>query len=187
MPIVFGSDESFSCFAEFCGSDATYSVGDNTYNNSDTQYTGGNIILAESDALLRSFEVRVSSASSSCTADFYVLSNSSFRASDWTVEYANVGLTIGGSSASTSSGDINLPTIPGVYYALVMGSTCSAADLRMSYGGYSTSMAGAGFGTAVGYSYDGGYNSSYSRGDIVDLGYLSDYYLFDADVVVMGN
>ncbi|MBO84369.1 MAG: hypothetical protein CL927_03345 [Deltaproteobacteria bacterium] len=184
---AFGSDESFGCFAGFCGNDATYSISNGTLNNDSSQYAAGNIILAETEALLRSFEMKLNSTSSTCTADFYVLSNASYRWTDWTVVYANVGLAIGGASTSISSGDIDLPINPGSYYALVAGSTCTSADIRMGYDFYSSSATDAGFGAAVGYVYESGYSSSYSIGDIVDVGYLSDYYLFETDLVVMGN
>ena len=181
----YDDDETFVCNSEYCGTLDTYTVGAYTYTNASSQYATGNIILADTDMLLESFELELSSSSSSCTADFYVMSNSSATGNDWAVVHASLGVPLSTSATAVSSGTINYGLSAGTYYALIAGSTCSVGTLSLGFEYTTSSAIDAGFGDVVGYLYDSGYTATHLEGDSVDFGTYGTFAVISTNVSVL--
>ena len=178
-------DASFTCLGGACGTESTYSIGGSTSVGNYTTYLTGNVVLADTAALIRSFGVKLSTSSSSCTADFYLLTNSSAAESGWTVRYANRGVPISSTASYVDSGSVDLLSSAGTYYALVAGTTCDTTGLVIYYEA-SSAVAAAGFGTVEGYVFENDYSSPFSVWDSVDIDVYGSSFRMDAQVTVLG-
>ena len=181
----YDDDESFICTSGYCGVDTIYTVGANGYNYTDVEYLSGNVILADSDSVIRSFGIELSTTSSSCTVDFYVLSNSSATGSGWTVEFARTGVALSSTTGFVNSGETNVVSSSGSYYALLAGTTCTSRGLEQSYDFLSSGSEDAGFGTVLGYIYENSYSSTYLVGDSVSFNSVYGTFAFYSEVTVL--
>jgi hypothetical protein len=181
----FDDDESFICTGGYCGTDTTFTLGLDSYGYTDVVFLAGNIILADSDAVIRSFGMNLVTSSSSCSADFYVLSNTSASTSGWTVEYANTGVSVSSTADYVDSGTVNVVSSSGTYYVLLSGTTCTSTGLDFSYGFTASSATDAGFGTVLGYAYDNDYTSAYTDGDSVAVDSFNSGFALDTEVTVL--
>jgi len=183
VSFMLGSDETFTCVDGICGTDLSTTAGSTGSTGAFPASAFGNVVLATVDSQLYSFGMSASSVSgSTCTADFYLMSNSSESKSGWTVEWASLGNTISTATSYESGGFTGAELTAGTYYALIFGTTCASYDLNIGYGSGITD-ADAGIGTITGYVFDnGGYTSTHSVGDVVDFGFFSISFAFDVSV-----
>jgi hypothetical protein len=166
--LVFVDDETFDCDEGVCGTQTTYTLGgiDSSYGFS--TFIFGNIVLADSDILIESFSAYISE-SSGCSADFYLMSNSSPTGSGWTVEWASTGTSVASTPSYVDSEFVGVTTTAGTYYALTAGSTCSAGALGFGYTDGLGSTTDSGFGDVVGFVYSNDYTSTRAVGDSQDF------------------
>jgi hypothetical protein len=179
-------DETFLCVDGLCGTESTYTIGGATASEGNTTYYTGNIVLADVEASIRSFDINLvqASSSSSCTADFYLMSNTSLSTAGWSVLYASTGVSVPTTAAYVGSGSIGVITMPGTYYAVVMGTTCSSSGVIVNYeNGLGSSDAG--FGSVSGYMYQNEYENTLTVGDTVEVEYANPYFSIDAQVTII--
>ena len=179
----FGDDETFDCIDGVCGTQTTYTLGALDQDYVDTTYLSGNVILADADMMLDSFEVHLADMGS-CSADFYVLSNSTLDDAGWTVEWASTGNSVPVTADYIPSGSVGLTVSSGTYYALLAGSTCSSGGLDQYYTSSSGAAVDAGFGDVVSYAYQNTYTGSLVEGDSYDMEFLSTVFVIGQECTV---
>ncbi|MCB9741332.1 MAG: putative metal-binding motif-containing protein [Alphaproteobacteria bacterium] len=121
---------SFSCDDEACGEGTEHRLGGTEAGNRFNQILKGNIVLAETQATLDRFSIHYS-PNSSCVVDFYVVVSEELG-EEWTVIWENTDQVFSG-NAFHSSGPIGIAVEEGLYYGLVAGGRCSAADDEVYY------------------------------------------------------
>ena len=177
-------DESFTCVDGICGTEIAYSFGASGSTYTDTNFYIGNVVLADADMEIDSFSATLSTTSSACLADFYVMSNSSATETGWTVLAASTGNAVSSTLATVDSGPLGITTASGTYYALVVGTTCTTTGLDFEYAsGLGTTDAG--FGTLQGYIYENDYLSTFSASDSVDAQFYATSYSYAVDVTLI--
>ncbi|MCP4810503.1 MAG: hypothetical protein GY913_09405 [Proteobacteria bacterium] len=145
-----GDDETFVCNDSGCGDAEEVEIGgtvSSTYNTSLGIF--GDIVLADEDTTLSSFEVYAQAGEASCDLDYHVLSASSGSATSWTVEWSSTGNELSETAGWHDSGTVDLDVTSGTYYALVWAADC---DNNYYYDTAGLSTDG-GFGTVTGYMY----------------------------------
>lgn len=151
---------SFTCDSETCGSSTSYTLGSLTSSISVGTRLYGNMVEADSYALVDSFSTYIS-ATVGCSADMYILSSSTTPSSSstWDVVWSDTGVSVG--AGGWISGDyVSVFVEPGMWYAFAVGQTCSGGDSLYYSSASGTSV---GFGRHAGYVYlsSGGYLSSF--------------------------
>jgi hypothetical protein len=171
----YGDDASFTCDADRCGTSTAYAMGADTYSSSADGYARGFVITANDTRTLDSFTAYLDVLDATCDVDFYVMSNSSFTDTGWTIEWSD---TVAASAGDTSvaSGDIGVAFESGTTYAMVAGWDCEA-----TYHYASGSSTGSGLGTGTWEGFHADYNYSGYSGSGVELNVNTTLtYRFDA-------
>ncbi len=153
MPYAVNGRGSFTCTSSGCGTSTTVTIGAPEATAQLSRYLWGDIVEAHSFATLDAYQVHMVPIHGVCTADMYILSTDTdpftTGTSTWTVEWADTSHTVTGSGWIIGS-DVSVLTIPGRWYAFVVGGgRCGYSDLfSMSYA--APSGADLDFGTHVG-------------------------------------
>ena len=171
----YGDDATFACDADRCGTSTAYRMGADTYASSAAGYARGFVITATDTATLDSFTAAIDILDSTCDVGFYVLSNSSFIDTGWTVEWSDT-VTASLGDSSVASGDIGVPFASGTTYAMVAGWDCEA-----TYHYTSGTSTGSGLGTGTWQGYHADYAYTGYSGSGVELNVNNTLtYRFDA-------
>ncbi|MCB9741288.1 MAG: putative metal-binding motif-containing protein [Alphaproteobacteria bacterium] len=125
-----GDDLSFDCDPEGCGAAVDYALGDSVSSNDYAEILKANIIQATGTATLNEFSIYLN-PDSSCTVDFYVLTDTDVDDS-WDVAWSSLGQTSIGADYY-SSGPIGIAVEEGVYYGLMVGAACTGSGEEALY------------------------------------------------------
>lgn len=172
MPYAVNGRGTFTCTSSGCGTSTTVTIGAPEATAQLARYLWGDIVEAHSLATIDAYQVHMVPIHGICTADMYILSTDTdpftTSASSWTVEWADTSHTVTGSGWISGSG-LSVLTIPGRWYAFVVGGgRCGYSDLfSMSY----TAPSGAdlGFGYHVG-------NAAYTYTSVLSVGGTASLY-----------
>ena len=164
-------DESFECDEDGCGTSSSSTHGSTTsYETATRSFLVGTTFEATTDGTLLSFSPWTNGATS-CSLDFYVLSNSSAAATGWTVEWASTGNTATnttGSNGFEDSPTIGLPVESGTFYTLVWDfPDCTSNGYAIGDGSESTTVTDLGT-TELDCFHISANTTTYSVGDTVD-------------------
>jgi hypothetical protein len=160
-------DGTFDCDADSCGTGSSTNIG--TTSSSGGNYLLGDVVLATTDGTIDSF-APYTYASSSCSMNFYLMSNSSNTGSGWEVLWASTGNTPSNTSSNgyEDSPTVGIPVESGTYYAFAWDvPDCSTSG----YGGgtaSTTAVAGVGTFQSSNCLYISQSTDEYSEGDTVD-------------------
>lgn len=172
MPYAVNGLGSFTCTASGCGTSTTVTIGSPEATAQLSRYMWGDIVEAHSLATIDAYQVHMVPLYGICTADMYILSTDTdpftTSASTWTVEWADTSHTVSGSGWISGNG-VSVLTIPGRWYAFVVGGgRCGYADLfSLSYATPS--------GTDLGFGYHVG-NAAYTYSSVLSVGGTASLY-----------
>ena len=165
---------SFVCNSEFCGNDLDGDdnpdndaedclVGHETINWNASGYFRADSFLADKDSTIESFDAYLQLSGTGCTVDFYLLSNPGTTATDWTVEWSQIGVASSSTAAQwLGSSQIGRALEDGTYYALGYGFRCTSGNV--GYGGTSSSGRSGGIGTFTNNYWSNSYSTPFTVG-----------------------
>ena len=123
-PYRADDDASFSCDDDGCGVEVTGDIADDSGSGTNSLYFLGNTVLADKDATLHSFELYLDPGTSTCTADFHVLSSATGTGT-WALEWSSMDQPIASGAGFYPADDIDIITASGTYYALGADIDCT--------------------------------------------------------------
>ena len=158
-------DESFTCDEDACGSSTTTIIGGTASGSSSNSYLLARVFQADTDGTIDGFSP-YTSQTSSCTTNFYVMSNSTLDGSGWEVLWAETGATVSSGLGYQDSSTVGIPVEAGTWYALAWDQPGCANPYRGGTGS-NTSVNDLGE-FETGCLYISSSTSTYAQGDTVN-------------------
>jgi hypothetical protein len=154
-----GDDADFICDSSGCGTETETSLASDSYGSDGDDRIRGNVFLATAEGTIDDFAMTLD-PDSSCVLDYYVLSNTSFTSSGWTVVYANTGNAEGGGGADDYGvTDAGVGVQVGMHYAVVAGWMCADSGEEVGYWWTSSSMVNLDFAVNEGSMQENSYSA----------------------------
>jgi hypothetical protein len=176
-----GNDATFYCDqASGCGVQEVTDLGTSSNNFYGDDRMRGNVFLATAEGTIDEFGLQLD-PDSSCTLDYYVMSNSSVTSTGWSVEYANTGNSVsGGGDDLYQISEVGLGLKAGTYYAVGVGWNCSTSGHRVGYANNSSTT-----GDLIVGTHEGNIQSTYTStlsGTGVSISVYSSSIVYDGSV-----